>query len=584
MSETSPQVSASVITLPPKLENSPLFKIVILATLVLVILLPRATGLATYGTADEPNYLKFSASFYYLLKEGRFGETDLIVHPGVTDLWSGALGVWMYYPEYANNPKTEFPLADLHFSEILGDGDMAKASMLALDRRFVVAFQVATLATAFYFGWQAFGFFPALLAVLLVSFDPFYFANSRILQPDSFLAVSMLLGLTALLAYLRTGKNLALLASAAATGLAILSKVPGVFLLPVSGLLLAADWWGGQGAQHRSGRGFARLIGVYLMWLAVVVLTIFTLWPAMWVQPLETLKGLISFTQNASAQVNSPMFFNGQILPEGEFGLEYWYYYPLSFLWRTSPVILLGFAAGLAGLWLGRKHTPDYHRRFALLSYLSAGLLMVVFFTLSAKKFDRYILPSMLYLDIVAAFGYLSLLGTLLRRGQPAASARWLTAGAALVVLVGWQAGLVWQSAPYYHAYYNPWLGGVEKAQEVMMVGWGEGLNQAAQYLNNLDSPQMQEVYSFYSSTLDLHFTGRSFDLPISGPVTDELFADILDSDYVVIYLIQRQRQSASRVLDYLADKPPAFVGEIEGVPFVWVYDMAEITGRAGEH
>lgn len=582
MNETSPQPSAPFLALPQKLENSLWFKAFVLAILAMVILLPRAKGLASYGTADEPNYLKYSASFYYLIHEGRYDETDLIVHPGVTDLWSGALAFWLYDPEYATNPKTEFPIPDMRFKGIVEESGTDKAGMLALGRRFVVAFQAAMLVAAFYFGWQAFGFFPSLLAVLFVNFDPFYFANSRILQPDGFLAASMLLGLTALLAYIRKHSLWALLISAVATGLAILSKVPGVFLLPMAGLLLAVDWWWGPGEHRRRGRGFARMIGVYLLWLAVVVLTIFALWPVMWVEPIEAIKGLLAFTQSASAEVNSPMFFNGQIVPEGEFGPEYWYYYPLSFLWRTTPVILLGFAAGLIGLWLGRKHTKDSHGRFALLSYLAASVLVIAFFTLSAKKFDRYILPAVLYLDVVAAFGYLALLGALLRKWRVAASTRILAAGAVLVALVGWQAGLVMQSSPYYHAYYNPWLGGVEKAQDVMMVGWGEGLDQAAEFLNQQDSARLLKVYSFYASTLDLHFVGRSFDLPISGPISDELFADILDADYVVVYLVQRQRQSSARVLDYLDGETPAFVGEVEGVPYVWVYDMDEISGRIG--
>ena len=62
--------------------------------------------------------------------------------------------------------------------------------------------------------------------------------------------------------------------------------------------------------------------------------------------------------------------------------------------------------------------------------------------------------------------------------------------------------------------------------------------------------------------------------------MTDELFEDVLASDYVVITLNQRQRNSSARVLEYLADKPAEYVVEIEGVPYVWVYNMAEITGR----
>ncbi|MEJ2759800.1 MAG: phospholipid carrier-dependent glycosyltransferase, partial [Anaerolineales bacterium] len=297
MAASAPQDSTAYgLDLPSNLEKKLWFRAAMLVVVALVILLPRARGLGIYGTADEPNYLKYSASFYYLLHEGRYGETDLIVHPGVTDLWSGALAFWLYLPDYVDDPQADFPLPDLYFKQIIERAEMNKEMMLALSRRFVVGFQTILLVAAFAFGWQAFGFSRALLGVLLVSFDPFFFANSRILQPDGFLSTAMFLGLVALLAYVRRRSKWALLVSAVAAGLGILSKVPGVFLLPVAGLVLAADWWWGQGTDRRQAKGLGRLLGVYLLWLAVVALTIFLLWPSMWVQPMASFQELLDFT------------------------------------------------------------------------------------------------------------------------------------------------------------------------------------------------------------------------------------------------------------------------------------------------
>jgi len=40
------------------------------------------------------------------------------------------------------------------------------------------------------------------------------------------------------------------------------------------------------------------------------------------------------------------------------------------------------------------------------------------------------------------------------------------------------------QTFPYFFSYYNPLAGGSSRAPQVMMIGWGEGMDQAARYLN----------------------------------------------------------------------------------------------------
>lgn len=559
------------------------FQAVLLLGLAGMILFSRADNLASYATADEPYYLKNAANFYYLLREGRFGETDLIVHPGVTTLWSGALAFWTYFPGYVQDEEAAFPISDFHLKYVIERAGLNKESMLAASRRFSVVIQTALLVAAFYFGWQVFGLYPALLAILLVSFDPFYLANARILQPDGMLAACMLLGITALVAFLHTRSRWALMVSGLAAGMAVLSKVPGVFLLPMAALLFAADWWWGQRGDCRTRQGLAVRLRSYLLWLGFTLVVIFVLWPVMWVEPVEALKKLFEFTASASAEVNSPMFFNGKIVPEGEFGAEYFYYYPLTFLWRTTPVVLVGFICGLAGFWLEKGVLKrEGHQRFPLIAYLAAALLFIGLFTFSAKKFDRYILPAMLYLDVVAALGYAAFFSTLKRKfytkNTPLTLMNTLTIFP-LIILSGWQAWLALGSAPYFHSYYNPWLGGLDKAQQVMMVGWGEGLDEAAGYLNLKLANEPLEVYAFYSAAFDIHYHGRSNELPISAPVSDALLNQIQNADYAVIYISQRQRNSSARVLEFLEEEQAEYVVKIQGVEYVWVYNIAEIYG-----
>ena len=547
-----------------------------------IIFFPRSVNPVDYVTADEPLYLRESANFYYLLKEGRFDETDLIVHPGVPSLWAGALGFNFMFSEYLEDPRTEFPMADLNFRKVLENGGTNRKYMLAVGRLFSISLETGLLMVAFYLGQKVFGVWPSLFITLLISFDPFYFANSRILQPDGILSTAIYLSLIACLNYLYTRNKLALLISGISASLAILSKVPGIILLPLIAGVLFASWWWKKFGQNRTKKELIRLIGDYLIWFVVVIVVIFALWPVMWGQPWKAISELIAFTAEASGEVNSPMFFNGTVLPEGEFGLDFAYFYPLSFLWRTTPVVLIGLLLGIFSLFLKSKPSDFWRDHgFSTLAFLISALVMIFFFTLSAKKFDRYILPAMVYIDVVAALGYLAFLSTFdfkWRLRFPKS----LGFSFAMLVVVGIQAGMIVQAYPYYHSYYNPLLGGLEKAQHVMQIGWGEGLNEAAEYLNQLPANTKHlNVRSWYSAAFDFHSDIVSQEIPISGPIDNVLLSEFMGADYWVIYLCQRQRLSSQRLLDFLEDKTPEHIVTIRGVEYVWIYNVEDITRQA---
>jgi len=554
-------------------------QIALLFLIAAVIFLPRSMNLIDYVTADEPLYLKQSANFYYLIKEGRYDETDLIVHPGVPILWAGALGFNFMFPDYLADPRAEFPMADLNFRRIVEDGGTNLKYMLAVGRLLSISLITGLLVIAFYLGQKVFGVWLSLFVTLLISFDPFFFANSRILQPDGMLSAAMYLSIIACLNYLYTQSKLSLLISGISTGLAILSKVPGIIMLPLIAVVFFASWWWKKFGQNRTKKELLRLLGAYLIWLIVVIGVIFVLWPVMWGQPWKAISQLATFTSEASGEVNSPMFFNGTVLPEGEFGLEYGYYYPLSFLWRTTPVVLLGLILGIFSLFIKPK-PADFWRNhgFSTIVFLGSALVMIFFFTLSAKKMDRYILPAMVYLNAVASLGYFAFLSTPNLKGRlnfPNS----LGFSLVMLIVVIFQAGMVVQVNPYYHSYYNPLFGGLEKAQQVMQVGWGEGLNEAAEYLNRLPTnTKYLKVRSWYSAAFDYYSIPISQEIPISGPIDDVLMSEFLDAEYWVIYISQRQRLSSQRLLDLLEDKTPEYIVKIRGVEYVWIYNVEDVS------
>ena len=148
------------------------------------------------------------------------------------------------------------------------------------------------------------------------------------------------------------------------------------------------------------------------------------------------------------------------------------------------------------------------------------AFFFMVFMTLAAKKFDRYLLPVFPPLDILAALGWVGLFAWLMDR-----RARQVGDGVAgPVVLAGAvaaQGGLALSTFPYYMSYYNPAMGGPAKAEDVMFIGWGEGLDEAARWLNaNVDvatttvaSWYERGPFSFFyngaSGVQPLHLGGR---------------------------------------------------------------------------
>jgi hypothetical protein len=556
-------------------------RIAILTAFLTAFMLPRLIGLGTYVTADEPQYLKLSAKYYLLLSEGRFSETDLIVHPGVPALSSGALAFRLLLPDYLDDPRVTDTIADLRFHQVLRDSGLSLIYMLAASRLVVIVLQAVVLALAFLAGQRVVGFWPALLAAVLVSFDPFYFANSRILQPDGLLAAAMLLSLLAVLAYLYDRRRMWLFVSAAAAALAMLSKVPGVVMVPVAAGLLLAGWRFPQLLPDGRPYPLKQALTDLALWVLAAAAVFVLLWPVMWSRPVAVLSDLAAFTASASGQVNSPFFYRGAILPEGEFLAEY-EYYPLAFVWRTTPVVLAGLAAGITAAVLARKDAV-LRRRYGLPFWLLVVLavLLMAAFTLSVKRFDRYALPAYLLLDAAAALGLCWLLDAWLARRSGRVAAGAVVGLAALAVVV--QAGLVAGAHPYYHAYYNPMLGGLEQAREVFMVGWGEGLDQVARYLNQHAEPGTDRVYASYSGAMQFHYAGVVGEVPFGQTIPAKMLDRLLEADYLVLYLPHRQRGAVLDLMAALEEAQPVYVVTIKGVEMAWVYDMRQVRMEAGQ-
>jgi hypothetical protein len=175
--------------------------------------------------------------------------------------------------------------------------------------------------------------------------------------------------------------------------------------------------------------------------------------------------------------------------------------------------------------------------------------------TLGPKKFDRYLLPILPALVVLASLGW----WLLLQRVRQPIGRLGLSVG--LVTLAILPLVLTY---PYPLSYYNPLLGGGPAAQRAVMIGNGEGLDQAARWLAaQPNAPELRVAAHSWDILAGLVLVDGE---PLRDGIPD-------DADYIVTYgrRIQMHRWGPS-LERYLAANPPVYTVRINGIEYVHIH------------
>jgi hypothetical protein len=549
--ESSPSVQK-----PSLLTGAWLIRAGLVVLVAAAIWLPRGFALDRFVTADEHAWLARAGNFYVALTHGDWAGTFQQHHPGVTVTWAGMAGFLWRFPAYARLAPGQFGWLTEEIEPFLQGQGHDPVELLAAGRSVVVLLITLALLVALALAARLFGLWPALIGLGLIAFDPFHIAHSRLLHLDGLVSVWMFLCLLAFLVYLENRRAAALLLSAVAAALAWLTRSPALVLAPLVSLLALGHWVGVQPAGENRPLRARRLLGALVLWGGCAALLFVLLWPAMWVDPWGNLARVLD-AANAYAEEGhlKPTFFAGEVY-NGDPGFSF---YPMTYLWRSTPVVWIGLALALVAALARQAPLATHKARFAAAALVVYALLFLLFMNLGAKKFDRYLLPIYLPLDLVAGLGWAAAVGWLARRTRAAVPALLITGAIAA------QALLALPTFPYYLSYYNPALGGAIKAPEQMMIGWGEGADQAAAFLNTLPDAETSVVASGYTNgPFSYFFRGQT--LPI-------YFWH--QADYAVLYAQDWQRQLPSRrVIDYFAQLTPLHVVTVDGLDYAHIYDL----------
>ncbi|MGA9349056.1 MAG: glycosyltransferase family 39 protein [Anaerolineae bacterium] len=544
----------------------------------MLALLPRVLNLNAFITWDEPVWTYRSIKFLTALRRMDFGGTFLVGHPGVMTMWAGATGISIQRL-LGFSSATDFawlsglPTLDPKDVEAL----RKLAPFLPAAKLPMAVLNAACVVGVYLLARRLFDVKTALLAALLLALDPFHLALSRVLHIDALAADFMILSVLSLLVHLcQPRSRLPLLLSGAFAALAVLTKSYALFLAPFSGLLLAAAYL----VKERDFRqAILLLLRFFATWCLAAAFVFFLLWPAMWVDPLGTVQGMLGTAFGfAATPGRTSEFFLGKAVADP--GL---WFYPVALAFRTTPLTVFGLVIAIPLLFSGQEHVKreDVKRenvkretnkvqRGNLVAILVYACLFTILMNLGAKKFDRYMLPVILALDIVAAWGMIRL-GELtswyLRRHSKDHQhwtldiGYWIFSGLWILLFL-FQTIHVISYHPHYLAYYNPLLGGLSRAVQALPVGWGEGMDLAARYLNQKEDAQDLRVAT----------QGIPGFAPLFKGQTEGLMEySLATADYAVLYVSDVQQNSPAAAALY-GQQQPEHVVKIRNVDYAWIY------------
>jgi 4-amino-4-deoxy-L-arabinose transferase-like glycosyltransferase len=561
----------------------------------LVALLLRVLDLGGYLTVDEATtWVPNSYRFLRVLQTGEYADTPFMGHPAITTMWLGSAGVALR--------RAVFAVGLLHHETY--------ALTLMFNR---LPFALVTTLGILLAYWMLRRLFPANIAALaafLWATDPFLIAFSRVIHMDALMATFATLSLLAASLYWYRHRHMMwLIASAICAGLAVLSKLPALGLFPVIGLMALSFVLHEQQHTPKPLTHYLLPLAIRLgVWGIVVLITVVALWPTFWESPIRAFEAM---QYGAEVEGGNPHMMGNFFLGEKNEapGIRF---YPVALAMRTTPWSLLGLFL-LPFVWhrgqtLGQTLGPSW-REIGLLAGWT--VVFVAAMSIFPLKFNRYLVPVFPSVDILAAVGLVwgagwlpprlvnlahfirytyqtriahplpngvqqlwQRLSRLSRLPRFSGLRRRVTMQTAPTILLSGVMLVAAINAFWYHpysiTYFNQALGGAQAGVETFLAGWGEGLDQVADWLN--EQPDITSVVTV--SRLDTLLNPYLKEYAYATRREDGELPD--QAGYLVVYFRHMQwGQLPPPYRDFFyGPQKPLHIVNLHGVEYAWIYQV----------
>ncbi|OJI09683.1 hypothetical protein COT69_00190 [candidate division WWE3 bacterium CG09_land_8_20_14_0_10_39_24] len=507
---------------PQKICKKDIFSFVFLAIVFYSFFLPSLS--TSFIAINEPDWIERSARFIEAFLKGNFANTYQKYHPGVALMWIIGICVKLFGKEIFS--VENFP-------------QFAFSARLVLGTVFflIVLLSFNRLRKAFSFGLMFF-----LVPFLLFS-EPFVIAFVRSIGLDALLTAFIFASFCFFGAYLKSNKFMDVAGAGIFFGLALLTKVTALVLVPVFVLGILGVLGVRPSASWRMG---LTPIKPLLMLFSISAVVFFLFFPAMWVGPLKTLKDIITL-----GAINAPLYdYASPIVSDGIAGSVFaqkFLSYSLVFAFRASPLLLAFFLLGIIAFF-----SKKLDKKLRFLGVLALVFLVCYYVPISfaGKKIFRYILP----LFIPAGFlGYIGFCFAI----EKIENKRWL-----LPIVIGvFSVRILYNIsfAPNYLFYFNPLLGGRVSAQKFIKIDFETtGYNEAGKYLNDKGVGEEKIIVTYPPKSLGPFVNGRVEDIRTYP-----------NADFLLVPLGKREEFKDKTTLCYALEKTFSY----RGLEYLFLYE-----------
>jgi len=413
---------------------------------------------------DQFLWYERTENFFQAIKEGDFSDTYQQYHPGVTLMYLIRLGQLSYristgdFSNHSDISYENYGLYNYHtklyvviFCLLIILFSSHLVNKITKSKFIAISFFIFLLLESYYIGILRNLHMDGILSVLIFSsILSFYLACSE--KSTKYFILSGIL-----------------------TGLGFLTKSVS-FFIPLFCLIIFIVF------LIKERNSFSLFMRMGILWILISIFVFVLLFPAMWVAPIDTLSRIIHDGVLDTGVSGSFNHYLNNTMTEDP-GI---FFYVKVLAFRITPfthfLILVYFVFLLISLFRKKlKLIPE----LSILSLFFSALYFLVF-TCLQKKTDRYMSSIYPFLALISAYSFSILIDFLknLRVGKKIKNFFVLFIFVISFTYYVWN---IFTLKPYFLAYYNHVLGGIDRAQKEMYLNQGGiGVFEISEYLDSL--------------------------------------------------------------------------------------------------